>query len=197
MLHLLAQAIEAPEVPKPPTERQIAAAEAAVEKLLSGIDAAADAQPVQYLNVLVILAVLVVISLVAWKIFGYLREKDAAEAAARAERAAEERAQREHMQTLAAQFHAAQLTASSTCHDHSMRMLTERNEGSQILRECVGEVRGVVVELKAGLHDVRNVVNENKLLIENFLLDKKSPTVGIQVNSPGKVVREPIVEPEG
>lgn len=184
MTHLLAQV----EPPVQPTERQLMAAEEAAtrvaEKLLSGIDSAAESQPVQYLNVIVIVAVLIVIVVIAWKVFAYLREKEAREDMARAERAAEERAQREHQQMLADKFHAAQLNASSTCHEHSLKMLTERNEGSALLRESTADLKVVTGDLKAAVHDVRNVANENKLLIESVLLEKhgKPTTVNVQNN---------------
>lgn len=175
MMHLLAQATE----PVVPTERQLAAAEEAAtrvaEKLLSGVESAAAAEPVQYLTLLGFVAVLGMIIVIARRTFTYLNEKEKREELARAQATEEARAGREHTQLMADKFHAAQLTASATCHDHSLAMMIQRNEGGTILKECVSELHGVTTDLKGAVKEIGAAAQETRKTAESMLQVRQNP----------------------
>lgn len=184
MTYLLAQVADAP---VQPTERQVMAAEEAAtrtveklipsvtDKLLSGVENAAAAEPVQYLTLLGFVALLVVVIIIARRTFTYLDEKERREDEARTKAAEEARAGREHTQAMADKFHSAQLAASSTCHEHSLAMMIQRNEGGAILKECVAELHGVTTDLKGAVKNIGDAAQDNRKTAESLLQMRQRP----------------------
>jgi hypothetical protein len=174
-----------------PTDKQIAAAEMVAEKILSGIPSAADAQPVQYLNLLLILAVLGVILFLARRVFIHLESNASLAAKARADEAAETQKSREYLERIADGFGTRERLATErervaqdTCHSHSLAMLTKANDGAVRIAEATSNLQLITTDLKGAVHDVRNIAQENKSLVENILFDRgqKAPMVNQVIN---------------
>lgn len=182
---LLAQA-EAPidAAPKQPSERQVEAARQVLTEVLSGVPTAAEKEAALYLLMVFGIAVLALVAFVAWRVFAYLKQKDAAEAEARLRREQADAAERQarsteitalngHVQHLADTFHSAQSKVISDCNAHSIATLRELTTGIGQLREGQTELKGFMSDLRSITHDQRQIQNENKLLIESLVLDDR------------------------
>jgi hypothetical protein len=146
--------------PPQPAPEQVEAAKAAVVELLKGIPQAAEAQPVQYLNVIVVLAVLVVICVIAWRVLIYLRWHEESEHTAREKRNALEGQRHDEWSSAISALVERDRESQQACHEHSLQMMELRNEGSTIIRDACGEIKGVATEFKAIAGEFKSMQHE-------------------------------------
>lgn len=149
MLHLLAQAANQIEVK-------------AAEKALDAVGQAAASQPALYLLVFAVLAILVVNSRQGREntrmILDYIRGQDDA------------------TQSMMTEMMDRTKEGSDACHQHSLLMMNQRNEGSAILKECVGELHGVTTDLKVAVGNIGNAAQQNLRTAEALLqMSKRLP----------------------
>lgn len=172
-----------------PDNPEIEAARQAIVQVLSGIPKAAESQPVQYLNVIVVLAVLGVICFGTWRILAFMKEKAVEERLAREERAKAEEKDRQHTQAILDGLKDRAIDDRDTCHTHSLQMLTKATEGAARISEATSNLQTTTTDLKAAVHDVRNIATENKNLIETILFERGNPTpvVNQVINPPASI----------
>lgn len=119
--------------PVEPSERQIKAAEVAIEGLLKGIEGAAQQQPTNYLVVVAICATLVASCAIVVFFLRYLKDLDAKQDARESER-------QRHIEKIAESAAASASVAQRECHTHSLQMMQGRNEQTANIRDIAVEL---------------------------------------------------------
>lgn len=119
--------------PVEPSERQIKAAELVVEKLLSGVEGAANQQPTNYLVVVAICATLVAACAIVVFFLRYLRDLDAKQDARETER-------QRHIEKIVESAAANSAMSQRECHTHSLQMMQGRNEQTAAIRDIAVEL---------------------------------------------------------
>ncbi len=137
--------------PVEPSERQIKAAEVAIEGLLKGIEGAATQQPTNYLVVVAICATLVAACAIVVFFLRYLRAQDE-------KQEQRDEKQRQHIETMAARFAADGRESQRECHLHSKEMMSKRAEDSECLKEVSHDLKEAVGDLKDMTKDTKQFV---------------------------------------
>lgn len=119
--------------PVEPTERQIKAAEIVAEKLLSGIEGAANQQPTNYLVVVAICATLLASCAIVWFFLRYLKDLDAKQDLRETER-------QRHIEKIAESAAVNSAASQRECHTHSLQMMQGRNEQTANIRDIAVEL---------------------------------------------------------
>lgn len=119
--------------PVEPTEKQIKAAEVAIEGLLKGIEGAAQQQPTNYLVVVAICATLVASCAIVVFFLRYLKDLDAKQDARESER-------QRHIEKIADSAAANSAASQRECHTHSLQMMQGRNEQTANIRDIAVEL---------------------------------------------------------
>ena len=150
--------------PVEPSERQIKAAELVVEKLLSGVEGAANQQPTNYLVVVAICATLVAACAIVVFFLRYLRSLDEKQ---------DERDEktRLHMEKMAAKFAEDGRVSQRECHLHSVDMMTKRAEDTECLRE-------VSHDLKTAVGDLKDMTKDTKQFVQSALTKLETRGMG-------------------
>lgn len=119
--------------PIEPSEKQIRAAEVAIEGLLKGIEGAAQQQPTNYLVVVAICATLVASCAIVVFFLRYLKDLDAKQDERETER-------QRHIEKIAESAAANAAAAQRECHTHSLQMMQGRNEQTANIRDIAVEL---------------------------------------------------------
>jgi hypothetical protein len=167
MYYLLAQT-EPPAVE--PTERQVKAAEIAVEGFLKGIEGAAQREPTNYLVIVAIVATLVAAVAIVVLFLRYLKTLDEKADSREAER-------QKHLESMADKYATESKQSQRECHSHSREMMQQRNADTTAFKDiahhidsAVTGLNGAVTKLahtaddfKAIAHDTRGVLQAAQL----------------------------------
>jgi hypothetical protein len=163
MYYLLAQT-EPPAVE--PTERQVKAAEIAVEGFLKGIEGAAAQQPTNYLVVVTVVATLLAAIAVVLLFLRHLKTLDEKADAREIER-------QKHLESMAASYATESRQAQRECHTHSREMMDKRNADSETLKDVahdlkdsMGSLNGAVTVLASTAADFRAIAHDTRGVLQ-------------------------------
>lgn len=137
--------------PVEPSEKQIRAAEVAIEGLLKGIEGAAQQQPTNYLVVVAICATLFASCAIVVCFLRYLRSLDE-------KQDERDEKQRQHMEKMAAKFADDGRASQRECHLHSVEMMDKRTADSECLKEVSHDLKEAVGDLKDMTKDTKQFV---------------------------------------
>jgi hypothetical protein len=187
MFYLLAQTEPSP---VEPTERQVKAAEIAVEGFLKGIEGAAAKEPTNYLVIVAIVATLVAAVAIVILFLRYLKTMD--------ENADRREAERQkHLESMADKYASEAKQSQRECHAHSREMIEKRNADSSTFKgiahhieNAVVGLTGTVKELAGTSHDFKAVAHDMRGILQQKQIEdevRSRQTIDVNLNPPPKI----------
>lgn len=148
--------------PVEPSEKQIKAAELAVEGLLKGIEGAAAQQPTNYLVVVAICATLVASCAIVVFFLRYLKDLDAKQDVRESER-------QRHIEKIAENAAASAAVSQRECHTHSLQMMQGRNEQTANIRDIAVELARACEGVKQTSSAVGEIAKTAEKVVDNAM----------------------------
>lgn len=190
MYYLLAQTEPAP---VEPTERQVKAAEIAVEGFLKGIEGAAQREPTNYLVIVAIVATLVAAVAIVVLFLRYLKTLDEKADAREAER-------QKHLEAMADKYATESKISQRECHSHSREMMQQRNSDTTAFKEiahhidsAVTGLNGAVTKLAHTADDFRAISHDTRAILQQKRIEdevratQRPQTIDVNLNPPPKI----------
>lgn len=183
MFYLLAQAEPSP---VEPTERQVKAAEIAVEGFLKGIEGAAAQQPTNYLVVVTVVATLCAAIAVVVLFLKHLKTLDEKADAREVER-------QRHLEAMADKYATESKVSQRECHNHSREMMQQRNADTTAFKDIAHHIDSAVTGLNGAVTKLAHTADDFKAIAHDTRGVLQAAQLGLAIQRPQQ--HEVVVHP--